>query len=282
MMDIQDFDALWQSGLPKAKDAQNFWDLRAEEFNGRVNTGQGEQRRKKLLDYLAARDLLPAKAKILDIGCGPGSFALAFAKTAGQVDGIDISPNMVRYARENASQENRDNAVFEVADWETLDLEERGWTQRYDLVFASMCPGINSSATLLKMCRASKGACFMSSFAEREGDLRDELHRYIYGQEPGRRWGRNIYCAVNILFLSGYYPEIAYHDAEWDNAWPVAQAAEIYGRQLKQSDAADPDIDEKIAAYLGGIAVNGMVRETVRAKIAWVSWRVGYERSTGA
>lgn len=49
--------------------------------------------------------LMKPKAKILDVGCGTGREAIAFAKTGFDVTGIDISPNMITKAIENAKKE---------------------------------------------------------------------------------------------------------------------------------------------------------------------------------
>jgi len=42
--------------------------------------------------------------RVLDLGCGPGQLALAFAPLAGQVVGVDPEPEMLRIAREEAGR----------------------------------------------------------------------------------------------------------------------------------------------------------------------------------
>jgi ubiquinone/menaquinone biosynthesis C-methylase UbiE len=48
---------------------------------------------------VAARCGIDATHRILDLGCGPGQLALAFAPLAGEVLGIDPEPEMLRIAR---------------------------------------------------------------------------------------------------------------------------------------------------------------------------------------
>jgi SAM-dependent methyltransferase len=43
-------------------------------------------------------------SRVLDLGCGPGMLALAFAPLAGEVVGIDPEPEMLRLAREEAAR----------------------------------------------------------------------------------------------------------------------------------------------------------------------------------
>ncbi len=275
-MNINYFAEAWKKDLSELAATQEFWNMRADEFNqhGRDENGK---RLQQVIEFLTARNILTANAEILDIGCGPGKYTLEFAKRAKQVTGMDISPNMLKHASENARQQAVDNVRFELSPWETLTLEEHDWEAKYDLVFASMCPGISSSDSLMKMCRASKGACFLSSFVKREDELRDRLYRVVYGQEPDNRWGKTIYHAFNLLWLSGYYPEVTYHDNEFEHAWPLTKAAELYSHQLKHMYKATQTvegIDDKIAQYLDDLAVNGIVTEKVQSRTAWLYWKV--------
>jgi ubiquinone/menaquinone biosynthesis C-methylase UbiE len=56
--------------------------------------------------------------KVLDLGCGPGSWALdvAFRLPDARVIGLDISAPMITYAEARACSQQRDNVSFQVAD----------------------------------------------------------------------------------------------------------------------------------------------------------------------
>jgi ubiquinone/menaquinone biosynthesis C-methylase UbiE len=72
-------------------------------------------------DYLLR--YLPASCEVaLDVGCGTGIFSQELAKHVGHVLGLDLSPEMIRVAREQAG--GRQNLEFRVADatsWEFLE-----------------------------------------------------------------------------------------------------------------------------------------------------------------
>lgn len=51
-------------------------------------------------------------AKVLDIGCGPGKWAMLYAKKCLSVTAIDISANMIVLAEENAKKRNLQNVSF--------------------------------------------------------------------------------------------------------------------------------------------------------------------------
>jgi SAM-dependent methyltransferase len=55
-----------------------------------------------IVEHLA--DALPLQAgdRLLDLGCGPGLYATAFARTGVQVTGIDLSAGSIAYAQEAA------------------------------------------------------------------------------------------------------------------------------------------------------------------------------------
>jgi SAM-dependent methyltransferase len=70
--------------------------------------GAASRQRPELLrqvDWLWERLNLRAGARLLDITCGPGLYAVEFARRGVDVTGIDFSPASVRYAREQAAQQ---------------------------------------------------------------------------------------------------------------------------------------------------------------------------------
>jgi SAM-dependent methyltransferase len=60
------------------------------------------------------------RCRVLDVGCGTGRHAAALAARGHSVVGVDASEEMIRLARQSAS----DSTVFVVADARTLNLDE--------------------------------------------------------------------------------------------------------------------------------------------------------------
>lgn len=71
---------------------------------------------------------LPAQAKILDIGCGPGNFTQYLVSKGFQVEGIDIAAEMLRIARTHLPQ-----VTFTQGDLSALPYPD----QSFDAVFSA-------------------------------------------------------------------------------------------------------------------------------------------------
>lgn len=273
-MDINYFDQIWNRKKTDKIASQAFWDSRAEEFNLRVNTSEGEKRLNKILKLLTSQGILTGEGDVLDIGCGPGKYAIEIAKKAKSVIGVDISPRMIEYAKENAAIERLFNMEFKVADWEVLDINSLGWDKRFDLVVAAMCPAINNKAALEKMINASRGYCFLSNFVERTDSVKDYISKNIVCKNVKSKYGTGIYCSFNILCLMGIYPEIAYMDTVWEHVMPIKKAVNFYYSYFKMTQKLSLEHKLLIQNYLEQISENGLVRETVKAKIAYLTWKV--------
>ena len=100
----------------------NYWTKRSSGFK--------EQRKAELHDPIAQRwqkeieKYLPkGKLKILDVGRGAGFFTILLSKMGHEVTGTDLTPDMIRYARELAEEEKAD-CQFLIMDGESLDFED--------------------------------------------------------------------------------------------------------------------------------------------------------------
>ncbi len=123
--------------MPPKKTAARFFDSYANELDA-VFTNRGSIlkrainkwfRKSTRLRYLKTLEACrPIEEKTaIDIGCGPGYYAVALAKSgARKVLGIDISPAMIALAKEQAKQAGvEDRCDFIVADFANYPIQEK-------------------------------------------------------------------------------------------------------------------------------------------------------------
>ena len=265
-MSIEQFVDEWEESnddmeLAKIKE---YWEIRADEFNNKDKSNYDE-----IVRFMDEVGIINNSYNILDIGCGPGKLSLQVSSRVKSITGIDISENMIYHARENAKQKKIDNTHFKVASWEEIDLKNEGWEKKFDVVIASMTPGIKSFETLNKMIEGSKKYCFLSSYVHRR-DLRNEIEEYI-GEKKKDDSNSKIYYVFNILWKLGYFPEIRYKDIDITNEFTYDKALEIYLVQFSAEGEKKKKIEEFLQMKTN---MDGMVVQKYQAKIAWMSWQV--------
>ena len=66
---------------------------------------------------------------VLDLACGPGLVACAFARHAGQVTGIDITPAMLEQAAKRQQEQGLDNLHWQLGDVQALPYADNSFSQ---------------------------------------------------------------------------------------------------------------------------------------------------------
>src|SRR5207302_7484510 len=73
----------------------------------------------------------PANSKVLELGCGPGFYARVLARRFRQISvlGVDSSKELVKYAREKATEKALANCAFEWGDVLNLPQPDNSFSQ---------------------------------------------------------------------------------------------------------------------------------------------------------
>jgi SAM-dependent methyltransferase len=91
--------------------------------------------------------------KVLDVACGTGNLALPAARLGAAVTGIDIAPNLIQQARENAEREGL-QVQFEEGDAEALPYKDASFDAVITMFGAMFAPRPGLVAAELKrVCR---------------------------------------------------------------------------------------------------------------------------------
>jgi len=271
-MDIKYFSNLWSNSKKYYPAEEKFWDERAEEFNRKDIEEKESKDFSSILDFIEVAQGNKF-AHVLDIGCGTGFYSIQFSEISDHVTSTDISENMLDYAEKNSKTKHRSNITFVKKPWSELNLEEFQWKEKFDLVFASMTPAIDSYEDLIKMIDCGRNLYFLRGFVERKDSLRDELSKIILDSNNSNTNGNKMYCAFNILWNMGYYPKISYKDSNWERYESVDKLYKefvVYFQRKKTLTEEDKAI---IKNYMENKAVNGIVQEKTTSKVAWLYWK---------
>ena len=178
-----------------------FYRSNASAYAGREITS----RKKRLTAFLA---LLPAKAAILELGCGAGGDTAEMLAAGFDVLPTDGSPEMADVAARRLGRPVG-----------TLLFHDLDAVEAYDGVWANACllhvPRDELAPVLHRIWRALKpGGMFYASFKTGEAEGRDTLDRYY--NYPSPEWLRETYAgAGNWISLEIATGEVIGFDNKW-------------------------------------------------------------------
>lgn len=207
IIDDVDFAAMYrrhvkQSGRPAT--AASDWDARAEKLSGKVM----DSTRGYTHEFVRRMDLAGARS-LLDIGCGPGTIALAVAGQLDRVVGLDYSPVMLECMRDNAARMGLENVQTCLHAWDD------DWTDvpECDIVVASRSSMVPDMAqALAKMTGHARQRCYMT---HRVGNHSAGASDARVSERQHLAFPDYIYI-VNILYGMGLNPRLDYIDLPGD------------------------------------------------------------------
>lgn len=264
---------LWESEKKfKRGSNKEFWDSRADYFNSKVNLKVSEN--EDIIALLKKKNILKENIKVLDIGCGPGKYTLPIAELANEVTAIDISDNMLSHLKNNCEKKGLTNIDIINRDWKYIDLKEYKWEKKYDLVFASMTPGVFNYSTLNKMLEATNNYCYLSGFVKRDDLIGDKINNIILGKSNNSLAYDKVYYSFNILWELGYHPEVHYIDRSWEEVMTKEEAYDNYSKKLEFSKELSLDDKSKIKDIIESEAKDDKIIEKTEVRQGILIWSI--------
>ena len=254
------------------------WDQRAEAWEKeRREKQKGDARVRSAVAYLEKQGLLQPDFHVADVGCGPGRFAVAFARRVRWVAGFDLSPRMIHYGLEYARREGVANLTLQALDFQTLEVEAAGLRRAFDLVFSSLTPAVHGQAGLEKMMDMSRAYCCNITHLYHRNSICRQLQEEVFGIPPVSPWGgRWFYSLFNLLLLRGYLPQTSYDRQLEARRFVPSQdyAAMLLERVLPPAERTEKNqacIFAWLQAHTDG---EGMLTETSEACYGRILWDV--------
>lgn len=254
------------------------WDQRAEAWEKERREKQnGEARVRSAVAYLEEQGLLQPDFHVADVGCGPGRFAVAFARRVRWVTGFDLSPRMIHYGLEYARREGVANLTLQALDFQTLEVEAAGLRRAFDLVFSSLTPAVHGQAGLEKMMDMSRAYCCNITHLYHRNSICRQLQEEVFGIPPVSPWGgRWFYSLFNLLLLRGYLPQTSYDRQLEARRFVPSQdyAAMLLERVLPPAEQTEKNQARILAWLQAHTDGEGMLTETSEACYGRILWDV--------
>ena len=191
---------MWKAGIDPARS----FDTKAKTFDREVFSEEGRRRARRIISWLEDQGVVLEGAKVLDIGAASGGFAVPFAEKGAQVTAVETSPPLVAMLEARQASLTRGSIDIVAESFEDLDLQARGWTQQFDIVFVSMCPVISDWASVQRVLSCARDFCYMSmSVGSREHSLLDEVWPLLTDR-PRRSEHLEMAYLMNLLLLQGF------------------------------------------------------------------------------
>ncbi|MBF7082454.1 class I SAM-dependent methyltransferase [Desulfallas sp. Bu1-1] len=243
-----------------------YWDKRAEDFSESRKTNDYEYGREVIK---ALHEIINSNSEVLDIGAGPGTFVIPFAKKVKKVTAVEPSKGMCEKIGKNAEEEGVRN--FEIINkvWQEVDISKI--TGKYDLVICSIVLWIFKDVweQLKRMEQSSRGyCCVVTGTGDWNGEEQKLWHKVMGDvKKPSYSEYPLIY---NLLYSKGRFPnvDIIYYTSE------RSVENEIMHKKLffEKYREVTSEIEQMIRDYVLTKAEGEKYREKGRAAVIW--WNV--------
>lgn len=251
------------------------WDKRACHFAQHRDEDKSRKRTAGVFALLEEAGFYPEGATVLDIGCGPGSLSLPLARAGADVTALDISTGMLDRLREAAEREDLPINAVECS-WWTADIDELGLREKFDLVIASMTPGVRDVETFDRMMACSRKFCYYSNFIRRDSDrAQKEIFEEILGEKQhNHSHGPGLIYPFMYLYVLGYRPLLRFSHTQRTRDLDWVEASEEMIGALGCNRDISSDIEEKIRKHYKDASPDGTYRSEAEVYSGMMVWSV--------
>ena len=253
------------------------WDRRAEGYARQSESPESRAWRAEVLRWLRPAGPWRPGFRVLDIGAGPGNFALPLAARVRQVTALEPAPGMAVILRRRQEARGLRNIRVVQRGWGEVRLEREGWAGAFDLVFASMSPGVDGPEALERMLEASRRFCYLSGWSGglwgQWGLARRELWPALFREEAGN-YPNDVLYAFGLLYARGLRPELRFRWQESRHDLGREEAEEELGRLFERYTPLTPAVRRRIGEYVRERTRGGRFRQAVRQCQGFLLWEV--------
>jgi len=201
-----------------------------------------------------SREFDLAGRTVLDLGCGPGLYALELARLGAHVSGVDFSERSIRHARAQAEQAGLDGS-FEIADY--LEYEPNRTFDLICLIYGDYCAlDPDQRRGLMRKARRwlnEGGSILLDVFSRAQFDALPESTSFGAHLEGGF-WSADPHCVFSTRFK--YAEDGAFLDrhlvVEEEGRWEVFNWIQCFDRGTLEEELGS--IGLQVVRCLGSVA----------------------------
>jgi SAM-dependent methyltransferase len=221
----------------------------------------------KVAEALSTAGLVGPRDTLLELGCGPGTLALALARKGAAVTALDQSAGMIACLRDRIRQEREANLRIEQGDW--MDFRPR---PRYDLVLAACFPPAMDPAGLKRLESFSKNRCLVLMNAGRDAfPLRRQIWEALF-KVPCPDPGSHLLCLLNWLLSSGRQPNLLHLGWPARFSMPRQETFDFFRHYFTLFHRMDRRREQTIRRILRAHENGGKVEVDGEVRLALVWW----------
>ncbi|OPY00174.1 MAG: Mg-protoporphyrin IX methyl transferase [Syntrophorhabdus sp. PtaU1.Bin002] len=250
-----------------------YWNGRAAEYALPFEE-ENLARTNRIIGIAESKGLSIEGARILDIGSGPGTFALPLSLRGASVTALDISDSMLRLLSEEAQRVGIERVRTIRASWKEIDPVVVGLSGMFDTVLSAFSSAIETENEILKMEQCSRRWCVYIASGRTRHDKLCKTIRQGFGLPLNPRPDiRNTLKTLEQMDKVFWYES---HPVTVQAKKTVAEIAEYVARSLEEEGKTpdQPQILAAISAASGISEQNGVIECKRHSNIGVLMWRV--------
>lgn len=135
-----------------------FWEREALEYPSPFNK-KVLYLTERVIRIMETRSIPVTGTRILDIGCGVGTFTLPLALRGASVTALDISENMLKRLLLEARNMKIDKVKTFRSSWKRVNIRKISFEKAFDVVLVALSTAVETEGDILKMEKCSREWC---------------------------------------------------------------------------------------------------------------------------